>query len=491
MNMEQIAARYDSRVGYRLVAYGPVGLPVYRLTTISLCLAKKELDPIEEFVLRGVYAGIGSVGQLSGLLGLETVVIESCLSELIRTECVRVHPAATDSERVVSLTPKGKDTALQQETIVPIEQSVVFWFDGLTRKPRFYLSESLMKPRDLKEAGIPEIRAFPARPPDLGEIDINDVIEVVRIDRGRTESPLQLLQISSIERRERVFLDALALAYKADSGGEIQVDFAIDGRLSREHGQAFARANGVEKTKLFRGLLERPARPLISDLVGEGLSRRIEEVARSQNDSKSLQQKARAVRARISKARIDTAEASTPEVAEDAQQEEKESQEELLNLKGELDSLQVRPVAVYEHAALLRDAIENAKERIIIVSPWIRRAVVNMDFIKLLGKALKRGVTIYIGYGLGGDEGDKQSDLEARQELEKLANSSERFILKRTGYSHAKVLIKDCEYFVITSFNWLSFRGDLQRTFREEWGTLVCIPSMVEDYFRQMVERFG
>jgi len=44
---------------------------------------------------------------------------------------------------------------------------------------------------------------------------------------------------------------------------------------------------------------------------------------------------------------------------------------------------------------------------------------------------------------------------------------------------------------VIASFNWLSFKGSQNQTFREEWGTLVAVPSVAEDYFQQMVRRFG
>ncbi len=251
MTPEETADRFDNRAGYKLIAYGTVGLPLYRLTTVGLCLAKKNLDPIEEFVLRSVKAGSQRVGEAAGLLGLETRVIESCLAELLRSECVRVSAADTKGRQEIKLTSKGRDLARDQEATMPIEQTVVFYVDGLTRAPRFYPAESLYRPRELKEVGVPEIRAFPARAPGLEEIDIKDVIEVVRLDAGRAESPRQLLRINSIERRERVFLEAVALAYRAESGGTLQVGFAVDGRLSAEHETAFARAGGPEKTKVF------------------------------------------------------------------------------------------------------------------------------------------------------------------------------------------------------------------------------------------------
>jgi hypothetical protein len=49
---------------------------------------------------------------------------------------------------------------------------------------------------------------------------------------------------------------------------------------------------------------------------------------------------------------------------------------------------------------------------------------------------------------------------------------------------------KDSEFFVVTSFNWLSFRGDPRRPFREEWGTLVRDPALVEEFYQEMLKRF-
>ena len=35
-----------------------------------------------------------------------------------------------------------------------------------------------------------------------------------------------------------------------------------------------------------------------------------------------------------------------------------------------------------------------------IISPWIRAQVVNQDFLRKLKDTLKRGVKVYIGYGI-------------------------------------------------------------------------------------------
>ena len=58
------------------------------------------------------------------------------------------------------------------------------------------------------------------------------------------------------------------------------------------------------------------------------------------------------------------------------------------------------------------------------------------------------------------------------------------------GNTHAKVLIKDRDFAAITSFNWLSFAGDPNRTFRDEQGILLRRPELVEQKFSELEPRF-
>jgi hypothetical protein len=43
----------------------------------------------------------------------------------------------------------------------------------------------------------------------------------------------------------------------------------------------------------------------------------------------------------------------------------------------------------------------------------------------------------------------------------------------------------------VTSFNWLSFRGDPDKTFRDEQGTLIQQAEHVDNKFNELVKRFG
>src|SRR3546814_5360042 len=124
--------------------------------------------------------------------------------------------------------------------------------------------------------------------------------------------------------------------------------------------------------------------------------------------------------------------------------------------------------------------MSTARKRLIIISPWITDAVVDRVFIGALIDRLQRGVAVHIGYGLGIEERIPQ----AVRKLEQIARDHANFRLVRLGDTHAKLLIKDEDWLVTTSFNWLSFRGDPKRTFREEWGTRIAIAEQVREHAR-------
>jgi hypothetical protein len=69
------------------------------------------------------------------------------------------------------------------------------------------------------------------------------------------------------------------------------------------------------------------------------------------------------------------------------------------------------------------------------------------------------------------------------------ARFKDQFVVRRFGYTHAKVLIWDDKW-VTTSFNWLSFKGDPRRTFRQQEGVLVAIKAKVDKRYEGYLAQF-
>jgi phosphatidylserine/phosphatidylglycerophosphate/cardiolipin synthase-like enzyme len=156
-----------------------------------------------------------------------------------------------------------------------------------------------------------------------------------------------------------------------------------------------------------------------------------------------------------------------------------------------LASVPMRWLEMYEHRPLLEQALKESQERLMIISPWIRANSVNQWFLQQLKNLLEREVKVFIGYGLGEkDENRYSADIKAEKTLQKLANQySKTFTLKRLGDTHAKILISDTKFAVTTSFNWLSFKGERDRTFRDERGTLVSEPHKIDELFDNLLKR--
>lgn len=153
----------------------------------------------------------------------------------------------------------------------------------------------------------------------------------------------------------------------------------------------------------------------------------------------------------------------------------------------------MRWLEMYEHRPILEQALQDSQKRLMIISPWIRASSVDKKFLQQFENLLKRGVQVFIGYGLG-ENNDKnyKSDIQAEKNIQKLANQyKDNFILKRLGDTHAKILISDGKFAVTTSFNWLSFKGDRDRTFRDERGTLVSDLQKIDELFDSYRSRFN
>ncbi len=478
----QVAGLFDDlKPAFSLVDFEEVGLPVYRLTATFLTLEPKRYAPIDEFVLKCIAAGMTISEDISGLLGIEARIVEACLTNLIRDDDVF---AASDG--FLSLTRKSRLVLSGEQAIKPREQAAGLTYDGLTRRPR-YFGLPLLGPKELKALGLREIRAFPARKPEADELDIRDLEEALEMEAGTKQNEVKILRVREIGRKENYFLPAVMMIYKAKTGPDVRVRFAVDGRLSTEHEKAFLIAGGVEKLGIRDTVLDSDPSPSLSDLIGEGLAGEIANCVSSDADATKLKLKASVARfkAEISKKAVPPGHATAVEdPVYTAAIAEAESAER------ELAELRVRPIAVYEHPPLLEEALATAQTRVLIISPWITPAVVDGRFLKLLQAALERGVEVRIGYGLDDRRQGRPDPNDAERALNELSGRYHRLKVVWMGNTHAKILLKDSAWFVVSSFNWLSFRGDPKRTFREEWGTFIGVSSAVDKYYAEFAPRF-
>lgn len=133
-------------------------------------------------------------------------------------------------------------------------------------------------------------------------------------------------------------------------------------------------------------------------------------------------------------------------------------------------------LSIWKTQAKFREAIKTAKNKLLIESPWIKRATLN--YADDIEKALKRGVEIIILYGI---EFNDEHYKRAERKMEEFNNKYKNFHLihlpthfedignnQKTG-THRKLVIKDDEYYISGSFNFLSFnKKEGQKVANEE-----------------------
>jgi phosphatidylserine/phosphatidylglycerophosphate/cardiolipin synthase-like enzyme len=159
--------------------------------------------------------------------------------------------------------------------------------------------------------------------------------------------------------------------------------------------------------------------------------------------------------------------------------------DESVEIPQRIEDIAVRSVDVHEHPQLLTKALNGTKKRLLIIAPWVKGGVVNTDFVAALERRLRAGVEVHIVHGYGPD--DSGSDDFALRRLNNLAARYDKLRIVRLQNTHAKILIFD-EQWITTSFNWLSFKGDPNRTYRMEEGTLVQIKSEVDKAFARYID---
>jgi hypothetical protein len=485
LTIEQIVARHKQRSGFRLADYAEVAIPIYKLHVQALTLAHRRLPPVEEFILKCLAVNVFSVEEIRDFLGLEEEVVKSALVNLAQTESIAL--TAPRGRQTWMLTSKGRATLQTAELVSPEEQTFSIQFDIITRKPALYRFQKPLKHKELIDEGLKEIEITPRKHPQPGEITPMGIEKILKATPGLTDQRRDVLAIRSLENIKPFYIRALALVYRSTEGEDVQIAFIIDGKLSEEHQLAFAGTDACSRLIAFLSV-DPDERKELDDAAAAA-----RDWAPSPDTAQQLRLSTDSAEAQVAEAAqlLEAAESSKERLQlwERLQAAEKEVQ----RLQEEAKRLQVRNLYVADHPPLLEDALRTAQSRLMIISPWIKRKVVDQAFVRKLEQLLANGVKIYIGYGINEQPTANASfqDAAAVNDLKNLSNKYPTFTFKRLGNTHAKVLIKDSEFAAVTSFNWLSFKGDPHRTFRDEQGTLLQVSELVEGKFRDLEPRFA
>ncbi|MDQ0825587.1 hypothetical protein QFZ60_001760 [Arthrobacter sp. B2I5] len=420
----------DARPGLQLVAVEDAAIPVTVLRADVLAQEKKDLPITEAFTLRFVDLGVDTPAEIAAYLGLDPVhVLEASAAQLSEN-----HLRRRDNGGRLALTPIGTEVVRNLAATQPVLKQLPITYDRLTWSLADYQERALIEKKEAQERGMIILPA--ARNAHIGIDDVtpSGFNALFKGDR------LQVLRIHKVAVKKHRYLPVQMLVYADQDRQELELAICIDDELAVAHGLALDGIEAVNRLGLTLGKAD--PRPILdAELEGQ----------------------------RTTNTAVDPGEELEPTHPVPS---------------GGSTSL-VRSVSVFEHADLLSEALSTAKRRLLIIAPWIKKAVVTTEFVTKLEQRLRAGVTVTIAHGYGDD--DSGSDEYALNRLKNLASRYDKFTFVRVKNTHAKILIFD-DIWVSTSFNWLSFRGDSDRTYRMEEGTLVSITTRVEKEYQRYLE---
>lgn len=429
-SFQNLARRFgDARPGLQLVAVEDAAIPVTMLRVDVLAQERQPLPIAEEFILRFVSQGVDAPVDIAAILGLDENHILEAAAAQVSAENLRL-----TLNGKLRLTTLGVEAARELASVQPVDRPLPVAFDRLVWRIAEYSETSLVEKQVAKDSGM---RILPAeRNARIGvdDIPVADFNSMLRSDK------LQILRVRRATTKKHRYLPVQLLVYADTATGELDLAVCLEDRLAIDHSIALTKIGAVERLGLrFEATDDRP-------VLDDELESQRTEVPQGDAGADG-----------------DVESAEEPVTA----------------------SSLVRSVSVFEHPDLLNEALQSATERLLIISPWVRRAVITTDFIAKIEQRLRAGVTVTIAHGYGED--DSGSDANALRRLKNLADRYDKFTFVRVKNTHAKILIFD-QNWVSTSFNWLSFKGDPERTYRMEEGTLVTIPSRVDSEYGRYVQ---
>jgi hypothetical protein len=438
----------DRQAGYALAAVLPCSLPV-RVFQLKVLLSEKVTYPLGgEFVLRAVALGLPTSHEIAGFLGLE----DSLVAEFIADEIQAGDIAYNDQDKL-SLTSRGKEAManLAQFRLRPSTLDVqVDQASGLLASYlRLVKSPADIASLNRGDIGPDESILFlePPRQPR----PTRDFFNIHELNAFQVDDSTNVAEIQGLvkgKRFEEKFKLCWLLAFAEMGTDNLTFELVIDGEISESHQQF---VNSEDFTANHDIEIDRPVEaPAIVEFLREF---NLEEVSGSKiveiyRDLEYLEEVA------------DTPALEHKQMVTPANVPKQQFGVGKFLVEGEVPCR----ISVFEHPQILNEALSLAKNRLFIVSPWIKIGVVNIGFIERLKSLLKRDVQVTIVYGYEDGAGNTLKSLEMLLDLKQ---SGLKFL--RHQNTHAKILLVD-NTAVMTSFNWLSFMGDTNRTYRMEEG---------------------
>jgi len=394
VNIEELAAKHsEAYPGYKLVDYYEAALPSYSLVLQALMHRQRPITAIEEFILRSVDAGQGTIDEVAGLLGLEWAVVEMGLDTLQRRGCVSLIAPLNDERQDVriGLTNRGRSALSELVLYEPEPTSFNVCLDALTG--HFYPSRPLMQPKDVRELGLHEIPTLLVVPrlEELDRMALKRLVRESQRDLPDRAERRELSEILAVEKTWTAYRGMRVLQYVRPEDGALQVEVYDGSERSRSHESALLQmeASKYRPLRWVSAADVPPADPAdLAVIDGQALSAAKRSAVEAPKLEGEIKEKREAIAEAVARlgSRVVSERQDAAHRIEQLQQELAEREGRLQQLEQERGSVEV--LQMHEHRPKLIAALKEAKKELIIVSPWLNRQAVDYELRQEIGNAL-------------------------------------------------------------------------------------------------------
>jgi hypothetical protein len=440
-SIEELAyEQRDAVPGKQLLAFFPIGIPIYLVRCRAHVKQEARALPLHAFVVRLLALRQRSVAELGTILALEPRVVGVVVGDLERRGHVLVTRRGRGAQGdVVTLGRKLGEYARQGRFQEAQTLDAQIAIDALTAEamavPGPRSRHTLNRLRDLGVRIISPIVEEPKESVLLGAVGDRQVL-VPELRAFSGQSKPTVLAITEVSAAEIHFLTAQVLAYGAGSSvDEVRVFWRKRRHTDWEDAIREAEADDLRPLPMERIPVEESREVRADDVKEDAVT-------------------------------VDEPQASAS-----------------------------RRLRVWEHRPTMIKAIEDARERLMIVAPWITAEATDAEVMNGIEAALRRGVEVFIGYGIADDtsrERERPPDPRVMDKLRRLETNRRlrgRLVVRRLQ-THEKIFLKDDDTYIVGSFNWLSFRGDRRRGLRRESSELISDRTVVRARWEEFLVDF-
>lgn len=440
----------DVYEGYTLRGSYKLYLPYYKIDIGVSYLTEIQLNVLEEYICKCISLGVNLKDEICYSMGIKEDIFDYCTQELVKENYL------CNTDEKYEFTKEGQKLFEKLHRNKEAKSSFEFYLNGINKE--YYTikgndteqleSERVFVTMDSISKDKDSIILTPRKIPTIDKKDF-DILSSIMIQTYLKKED-RITDIKILDEKEITYSFYTLLVYFNEGRYKI---LACDNNYRIDTSITDILQNLYDNNKLIEFMQENDhsnnAFDLNNILKNYEKEVEIQETEVNVDDEEQLKQKEKII---IKKKII----------------------KQIKEVVKEDNSL--RYIMNYEIREKFRYYLENAKESLYIISPWMNNYIINNDFINSLEGLLKNGVKVRIIYGISSKEEINQdyrnkNTSEIANRLKKIAEPYGDLFRIEHGQTHEKLLICDRKYYINGSFNFLSYSGESTGKFRNEGST--------------------